>query len=182
MADVEEILTFWFEGDPGLKREKWFQGGPAFDAECRRFLPDWEAARAGERDSWLEAPGSLLAYVLLTDQFPRNLFREDGRAYATDDRALAAARHAVAAGWDDDMGLHERAFLYLPFEHAEDQAAQAESVRLYAGLGDAEYLKYAEVHRDIVQEFGRFPHRNAVLGRASTPAEDAFLKEKGRGF
>lgn len=182
MADPVDILEFWFEGDPEARRDKWFQGGPAFDAECRRFEADWESARRGDLDRWLAAPTSLLAFVLLTDQLPRNLFREDGRAYATDAQALAAAQQAVAHGWDKTMRQHERSFLYLPYEHAEDLAMQAESVRLFRGLGDDHVLEYAQAHYDIVEKFGRFPHRNEMLGRASTDAELAFLEAHGRGF
>lgn len=182
MADASEILAFWFGDDPETVRDEWFKGGPPFDAACRRFEPDWEAARAGRLDGWLAAPTSLLAFVILTDQMPRNLFREDGRAFATDDRALAAARHAVAQGWDRVMRKLERVFLYLPYEHAEDLAAQEECLRLFQGLDDPHFLEYAAAHHRLIERFGRFPHRNAVLGRAPTPEETTFLAEHGRGF
>lgn len=182
MADAADILEFWYEGDPSVKRETWFRGGPTFDDACRRFEPDWEDARAGGRDDWLAAPTSLLAFVILTDQIPRNLFREDGRAHATDAQALAAARLAVTHGWDVVMGKFERVFLYMPFEHAEDLAAQQESVRLFEALGDADYVGYAEAHLRVVERFGRFPHRNGLLGRESTPDEIAFMAEHGKGF
>lgn len=182
MTGPNDILTFWFGDDRTIVRSDWFKGGPAFDEKCRAFLPAWKKARDGSLDAWREAPDSLLAFVVLTDQIPRNCFREDDRAFASDDIALAAARQAVAAGWDRDMTKLERVFLYLPFEHAEDMAMQNESIRLYTALGDAEYLKFAEAHRVIVERFGRFPHRNALLGRANTPEETAFLEEHGRGF
>jgi uncharacterized protein (DUF924 family) len=182
MADPARILDFWFGPDPGEKRAEWFAGGPAFDDLCRQFEPDWRRAAAGALADWLATPEGLLAFVVLTDQIPRNIFREDPRAFATDRAALSAAGLAVRRGWDTAMTLHERAFLYLPFEHAEDMAAQDESVRLYSALGDPEYLKFAEAHRDIIARFGRFPHRNAALRRLSTPAEIAFAETKGRGF
>lgn len=182
MADPVEILRFWYGDDPEAKRDEWFHGGPSFDEQCRRFRPDWEAARAGELDGWLTAPTSLLAFVLLTDQIPRNMFRDDGRAYATDAQALAAAQRAVAHGWDLVMRKRERQFLHLPFEHAEDLAMQAECLRLFRALGDDELVGYAQAHYDIIERFGRFPHRNAMLGRTSTPEELAFVAEHGRGF
>lgn len=182
MPDPSDILEFWYRGDPDSIWDKWFHGGPEFDEACRKFEPDWEAARSGALDGWLAAPTSLLAYVLLTDQIPRNVFREDGRAYATDARALAAARHAVDHGWDLVMRKLERLFLYLPYEHAEDLATQRECVRLYEKLGDPHYVGFAESHLRIVEQFGRFPHRNGMIGRVSTPEEEAFLTEHGRGF
>lgn len=182
MADPVEILRFWYGDDPDKKWDVWFKGGPAFDDACRRFEPDWDRARAGDLEGWRDAPTSLLAYVLLTDQIPRNIFREDGRAYATDVLALAAARHAVAQGWDKVMRKLERLFLYLPYEHAEDMATQDACVALYEDLGDPQYVEYAESHRRLIRRFGRFPHRNVMLGRTSTPEEAAFLAEHGRGF
>lgn len=182
MTTPADILTFWYGDDRGETREAWFKGGPAFDAECAAFLPAWELARDGALDDWQASPESLLAFVILTDQIPRNCFRKDGRAHATDAAALDAARQAVAAGWDQEMSLLERVFLYLPFEHAEDITMQTESVRLFSALGVDSYLQFAESHRAVIERFGRFPHRNALLGRADTPAETAFMKEHGRGF
>lgn len=182
MADAADILAFWFGDDPDVERKAWFEGGPAFDDECRRFLPDWEDLRAGGREGWRAAPSSLLAYVVLADQIPRNCFREDGRAFATDAAALAAARHAVAQGWDMVMRRNERLFLYLPYEHAEDLAMQDESMRLFGGLGDAYLLEFAEKHRDLIRRFGRFPHRNAMVGRTDTAEEAAFMAAHGRGY
>lgn len=182
MAEFEDVLTFWYGGDPTVARDDWFHGGPEFDEACRAFAGDWREAQAGALDAWLDAPRSLLAYVILTDQIPRNIFREDPQTFATDEQALAAARRAVEQGWDRDMLLLERLFLYLPYEHSEDIGVQKESVRLYESLGDANYLKFAQAHYDIVARFGRFPHRNDVLGRDSTAEERAFLDEHGRGF
>lgn len=182
MAEPADILAFWFGDDPDLKRDAWFKGGPDFDAACRRFEPDWGRARTGALDDWLRAPKRLLAFVILTDQIPRNIFRDDARTHATDAQALAAAQRAVAAGWDAAMTKQERVFLYLPYEHAEDLAVQDESVALFRSLDDPDLAQYAVAHRDIVARFGRFPHRNVMLGRATTAAEAAFLAEHGRGF
>lgn len=177
-----DILTFWFGEQPYQMREAWFHGGPAFDAECRAFEAIWESARNGALTSWLAEAESLLAFVVLTDQIPRNIFREDSRSFATDSIALAAAKTAITKGWDKTMNPFQRMFLYLPFEHSEVQEMQDESVRLYTDLGGAQWLEFAEKHRMLIQQFGRFPHRNAVLGRASTPAELAFMETQGRGF
>ncbi len=182
MAEPGDILAFWFGDDPDAVRQDWFEGGPAFDAACRRFRPAWEAARAGDFDDWRRAPSSLLAYVILTDQIPRNLYRKDARAFQTDDQALAAARLAIRHGWDRVMRKQERLFLYLPFEHAEDLATQEESLRLYQDLGEANYVEYAQAHLDLIRRFGRFPHRNVLLGRESTAEEIAFMAEHGRGY
>ena len=182
MADPVEILAFWYGGDPDIERENWFRGGPDFDDACRRFQPDWEAALAGGLTAWRAAPSSLLAYIILTDQIPRNIFREDGRAFATDALARSAARHAVAHGWDRVMRKLERLFLYMPFEHSEDLADQAECRRLFVGLGDPKYVGYAQQHQELIERFGRFPHRNALLERPSTAEEMAFMEAHGRGY
>lgn len=182
MTTPEDILTFWYGDDRTEAREAWFKGGPAFDVACANFLPAWEAARDGALEDWRTAPESLLAYVILTDQIPRNCFRKDGRAHATDAQALDAARQAVAAGWDAEMSMLERVFLYLPFEHAEDMDMQTESVRLFTALGVDSYRQFAAAHQAVIERFGRFPHRNVLLGRTDTPAEIAYMKEHGRGF
>jgi len=181
-ASPESILQFWF-GPPPLKRhEAWFHGGPAFDRACARFQGDWEEALAGGLLDWLDAPRTALAHIVLTDQFPRNLFREDGRAHATDHLARKTAFDVVARGWDKDMHDLERVFVYLPYEHSEDLAVQRESVRLYTELGLESNISYAQAHLDVIERFGRFPHRNVMLGRHSTPEELAFIAEKGRGW
>ena len=182
MADAADILAFWYGEDPDTAREEWFEGGPAFDDLCRRFQPDWEDARAGGRAGWVDAPSSLLAFVILTDQIPRNLFRKDERAFATDARARAATRHALVHGWDQVMRPLERLFLYLPLEHSEDLRDQRDCVRLYEAMGVERYVEYARKHLELIERFGRFPHRNVMLGRTSTADEEAFLEAKGRGF
>jgi uncharacterized protein (DUF924 family) len=191
------ILDFWF-GPPGtaahgLPRSCWFEKNPAFDAEVRRrFLADWEAAAAGRRDAWLDAPRDALALVILLDQFPRNMFRGEARAFASDARALRVASRMIDQGFDCGMRPVERWFIYLPFEHAESLAMQERSLALFGGLltdadssiaGDfASAYDYARRHHAVIARFGRFPHRNAVLGRASTPEEQEFLRQPGSGF
>jgi uncharacterized protein (DUF924 family) len=190
-----EVLDFWFAPpaapEHGRPRACWFAKSPAFDAEIRaRFLGTHEAARSGALDAWAERPLSALALAVVLDQFPRNLFRGDPRAFAADAQALALARAAVAAGFDRALTLVERCFLYLPFEHAEDLAAQRASLRLFAALAaaagwdawGASTFAYAMRHYAVIERFGRFPHRNAVLGRTSTDAERAFLAWPGATF
>lgn len=187
-----DILDFWF-GKPdseeyGRPRKCWFEKNPAFDEEIRRrFLPLLEAAAAGQRDDWASQPESLLALIVLLDQFPRNLFRDTPRAFATDGMALALAQQAVAEGFDVRLRPLQKVFVYLPFEHSEEIAMQDRSVALFtalAGNGEefASYLDYAERHREVIRRFGRFPHRNAILGRASTPEEIEYLARPGAGF
>jgi uncharacterized protein (DUF924 family) len=171
-------LEFWFRG--GETRKQWFGENAAFDAEIRtRFLALHEEAASGARAHWRNSPGECLALILALDQFPRNLFRGDARAYASDALALEAARHAVDAGFDVAMLEVERMFVYLPFEHSENLADQERSLALFAGNPNYDW---AVRHWKIVQRFGRFPHRNAVLGRQSTPAEIEFLKQPGSSF
>ncbi len=184
MDDPEELLAFWFgaPGDPEYDtgRAVWFEPRHAFDAALRdRFLDHHEAAAAGRLDHWMAAPRSCLALIVALDQLPRNLFRNDPRSYATDEQALAVARHAVARGFDRDMRALERTFVYLPFEHCEDVATQRQCVVLMGQLGyhsrGVRALDSAVRHLAIVARFGRFPHRNVILGRASTPEEIEFL-------
>jgi uncharacterized protein (DUF924 family) len=184
---AEEILEFWFgrPGDPEFDkgREVWFKPSRRFDEDIRtRFFADYEAARKGVYDAWMGDARSCLALIVLVDQLPRNLFRDSPRSYESDDKALGIARHAVARGFDKPLRPIERAFLYLPFEHAEDLAAQQQGVALFQGLGNAEQLEYAEQHMRIVKRFGRFPHRNAILGRTSTPEEVEFLRGPNSTF
>ncbi|MDB5510969.1 MAG: hypothetical protein JWR08_452 [Enterovirga sp.] len=170
----EAVVAFWQEAGPGA----WFTKSTAFDALCRsRFLPAYEAAARGELSSWERDATGALALLILLDQMPRNMFRGQPRTWATDPLALAAAERAVARGFDLEVPEALRGFFYLPFMHAEDMAAQERSVALYEERGSADSLTWARHHRDIVARFGRFPHRNAVLGRVSTPEELAFLDE-----
>ncbi len=175
-----EVLRFWFQGvrsDP-----RWFRKDAAFDREIRdRFLSLYEQAAVGALSAWRDAPGECLALVILLDQFPRNMFRGEARAFAADALAREAAREIVSRGWDRAMGESERLFAYLPFEHSERLADQDLACDLMKDF-DAEQLDYALRHREIIRRFGRFPHRNAALGRASTPDETEFLKQPGSGF
>ena len=194
-AHWTEILDFWFappdSPEHGRPRASWFQKSDAFDAEIReRFLATHEAARDGALDAWRARPLSALALAVALDQFPRNLFRGDPRAFAADARALEHARGVVAAGFDRALLPVQRCFAYLPFEHAEDLAAQRESLRLFESIcaespGDpnaASTLTYAMRHYAVIERFGRFPHRNAILGRSSTPEELDFLQQPGSSF
>jgi len=184
MGRVEEILEFWFGASANARRERarvWFVPDPVFDQACTAgFLADHERAAAGELDDWKDEPRSLLALTLLLDQFPRNIFRGTARAFATDRQALALAKDAVAREFDLALPPIQRVFLYLPFEHSENLNDQSESVRLFRQLAAqdpamAGYLKYAEQHMEVIRRFGRFPHRNAILGRISTPEEAKFI-------
>ncbi|CAM5765755.1 DUF924 family protein [Bosea minatitlanensis] len=171
-----EILAFWHEAGP----EKWFAKDAGFDAEIgRRFRPAYEAAAAGRLDGWQETPEGAYALLILLDQFPRNLFRGSPQAFATDAKALEVARHAIAKGFDKSYEPPERRFFYLPFMHSEALHDQERCVALCAAADDAEGVKFAEIHRDIIRDFGRFPHRNAVLGRETTPEEQSFLDDGG---
>ncbi|MBI5912110.1 MAG: DUF924 domain-containing protein [Betaproteobacteria bacterium] len=190
-ADFREVLDFWFgpAGSPefGNPREAWFRKSDEFDDAIRaRFLDLHRRAADGQMQPWQAAPDSLLALILALDQFPRNLFRGSSRAFATDAQALAAAQMAVARGHDRALLPVQRWFIYLPFEHAEDLALQRRCLELFEGLrGDpdsASTIDYARRHYEIISRFGRFPHRNAVLGRISTPEEIEFLKQPGSGF
>lgn len=175
MSDPVEVLDFWISE---IGPKGWFSGGEAVDMACRdRFLDLWQAAHDGGLEHWVEGPAGTLAYLVLTDQFPRNMFRGQARAFATDARARAAARRAVALGWDIAVPEPERTFFYLPFGHSEDLSDQEWSVELHAArmVEDAEYLLHARAHREIIARFGRFPFRNAALGRATTPEEQDFL-------
>jgi uncharacterized protein (DUF924 family) len=181
-ADREQVLGFWFAPE---RRKQWFEVSPDFDEEVRHVLgPPHEQAAAGRLEGWRDNPDGCLALCILLDQAPRNIFRGTPRAYATDPQARAVARHAVERGFDLALADKDRRmFLYLPLEHSEELADQELCVALCRErIDDPEYLRYAERHREIVQRFGRFPHRNAILGRESTPEEEAFLKEPLSSF
>src|ERR1700722_7406350 len=173
-----EIVSFWSEA----RADKWFEQDESFDQAIRlRFLLTYEAAANGELIAWEESVEGALALVLLLDQFPRNMFRGDARAFATDALARAVADRALARGFDQATDLALRPFFYLPFMHSEALIDQDRSVSLYEALGETEQLRYATEHRDVVQRFGRFPHRNRALGRDTTRAEEAFLEADGFG-
>lgn len=184
---IRAINAFWFgeadAPDYGRDREVWFKKDAAFDAQVQeRFLRVVEAARAGQLDVMAESPEGAVALVVVLDQFPRNIYRGDSRAFASDAHALRIARAALAKGFDQEVMPVMRKFLYLPFEHSEDLDDQERAVDLFKALGDDTGLDWAIKHYDIIKRFGRFPHRNAVLGRLSTPEEKAFLTQPGSAF
>ena len=173
---ADEVLKFWF----GLDRKAWFEKNPALDEEIRQyFLPDYELGAAAMLGSWKEAPGSCLALVVLLDQFPRNMFRDSARAFAADPLARDAACTILDQGWDQAMTPDERMFAYLPFEHSEALQDQELSLKLFEGNANFEW---ARKHWEIIRRFGRFPHRNAALGRESTSEEIEFLRQSGSSF
>ena len=172
----QAVLAFWRAAGP----DKWFTKDDALDAEIRaRFLPTYEAAAAGQFACDSDPEGAL-ALVIVLDQFPRNMFRNDARAFAADPLARQVTTRAIDRGFDRQVVLAERSFFYLPFEHSEALADQERCITLNRASGDADALKWAELHADIIRRFGRFPHRNKVLGRVTTPEEQAFLD--GGGF
>jgi uncharacterized protein (DUF924 family) len=190
--DAQAVLEFWF-GAPqlpeyGAKRDAWFRKDPAFDALiARSFGPTIETALAGGLEAWDESARGTLARIVVLDQFTRNAFRDTPRAFAGDVFALAAARRLVAEGGDQALSPLERSFVYLPFEHAEDLAAQDEGMQLFTVLARQhpdmqESVRWSVLHRDVIARFGRFPHRNEVLGRISTAEEIAFLEQPGSRF
>jgi uncharacterized protein (DUF924 family) len=172
---VADVLAFWREAGPA----KWFKKDAAFDAQFReRFLAGHEAAVRGELQDWLGSADGALALLILLDQFPRNAFRGSERMFASDAQALEVARRALAAGFDQQVDQALRNFFYLPLMHSESLPDQQRAVALTEPLG-ADAHRFALLHRDIIERFGRFPHRNAVLGRATTPQEQAFLDDGG---
>jgi uncharacterized protein (DUF924 family) len=177
---VTDILQFWF-GVPDQKA--WFVADPSFDrAITEAFGELILPATAGTLDDWAATPDGATALLLLLDQFPRNVHRGTPRAFASDAKAREVARDVLEAGLDQQVLVERRAFFYLPFEHSERLVDQDLCCRLMAELGDAELLDYAERHRQVIRRFGRFPHRNRILGRTSTAEEEAFLLEPGSSF
>ncbi len=176
----EEVLSFWFEE---LTPEQWFSPTPALDAQCeRRFAPTHQHLARGVPDTWSSSPERRLATIILLDQLPRNIYRGTALAFATDGLALAEARLAVDTGDHLKVAADKRAFFYLPFEHSENLTDQETAVALFTALGHPLYLDYAIRHAEVIRTFGRFPHRNAMLGRPSTAAEAAYLAQPGAGF
>lgn len=190
-SEAAHLLEFWFGEQQGgftdaAHRQRWFMGGSEFDAECRRaFAACHEQAQAGKLEHWHQSAAGSLAFIVLCDQIPRNIYRDSALAFSTDSEALVTARQLVDAGSDQNFGFDKRAFLYLPFEHSESLLDQHTSVGLFTALRDqtpqgerhltGSYLQHAHQHRDTIMRFGRFPHRNAALGRTSTAAELEYL-------
>ncbi len=198
-AGAGEVLDFWFadaaDGREALARRNrvWFRGGAPFDGECtRHFAATLEAAKSGELEHWKESPHGRLALIILLDQLSRNIYRGTPAAFQQDGQALAACRDGIEQGHDAQLSPMERSFFYMPLEHAEDREVQALSVRLFESLAKEsseewrELLEanagYARQHREIVEKFGRFPHRNALLQRDSSAAEEAYLADDAPRF
>jgi uncharacterized protein (DUF924 family) len=165
-----EVLKFWF----ALTYDDWWKGSPEVDHRIReQFLKLWEEKRQLPADAFLTDPLTAIAAVVLFDQFPRNMFRGHADQFSTDHLALAIAKAAVDQDLDKSLAPDERSFLYMPFQHSENLADQNQSILLFTELGDARQLPFAKKHHDIIERFGRFPHRNAMLGRAPRPDEIA---------
>ena len=191
-GEAASVIDFWFgiptDPDYGKDRKAWFAKDVAFDAEeRRRFGATIEQGLRGELEGWSDEPRSAVAQILVLDQLTRNAFRDTPRAFAGDARALAAASRMIGERSDEALPTFMRAFVYMPFEHAEGLAMQDEAVRLFTRLvaedpAEGSKLDYAHRHRAVIERFGRFPHRNAILGRQSTAEEIEFLKLPGSGF
>ncbi|HEV2594486.1 MAG TPA: DUF924 family protein [Sphingomicrobium sp.] len=165
----DEVCNFWF----CLGQDRWFNGDPTLDLQVKqKFVTLWAAKRQLPVESFLDEPLTALAGIILFDQFPRNMFRGNAEQFATDNLAVAIAKAAIDKGFDEQFAPDKRAFIYLPFEHSEDIADQNRSILLFTALADPRYLRFAKLHHDIVQRFGRFPHRNVMLGRAPRTDEE----------
>ncbi|KAM3099414.1 DUF924 family protein [Phormidesmis sp. 146-12] len=190
MSQIEAILNFWFgeiaEDGQFNYRKEWFIKNPEFDEQVKPFQSTYEQAAQGQLDTWLESPQGCLALVLLLDQVPRNLFRGQPKSFATDAKALSVTQTALSQGFDQALPPVQRFFLYMPLEHSEDLEHQHQSVSLFHQFVDDPVLRdtydYAIRHRDVIERFGRFPHRNQILDRPSTPQEVEFLKQPGSSF
>ena len=177
---IEEVLKFWFDD---ISPDDWFESDDAVDGHIReRFRELHETLREQVPESWRNSARGCLAAVIVLDQFSRNMYRGTSRAFTADGAALSLAKEALVRGFDRDLSIDERKFLYLPFEHSESPADQARSIELFATLGSELDLDYARRHKEIIDRFGRFPHRNAATGRISTPEEIEFIKESGSSF
>jgi uncharacterized protein (DUF924 family) len=182
---IRDVLDFWFlplgHPDHGKSREVWWSGPPEFDAEIReRFSAAFERAIDGAFDHWRQSPDGALALILLCDQFPRNMHRRSAHAFAGDGKALETARLALARSYPTAFNLTLRLFFYMPFQHSEELVDQELGCALFAAFEDAETMKHAIEHRDLISRFGRFPHRNDVLGRTCTEEELDYLKDAKR--
>lgn len=180
---MDRVEEFWFGPDANTEHPWWFQRSDALDASiAAEFTPDVEAAARGLHDALADTPRGAVVLCILLDQFPRHIWRGTARAFEADPKALEVARRAVDRTFDHALTPAQRLFLYLPFEHAEDMAAQDRAVALFQATGHPVWIDFAERHRAIVARFGRFPHRNAALGRETTPEEAEFLKQPGSSF
>jgi uncharacterized protein (DUF924 family) len=187
MSSIDEILDFWFaqgkEAEYAQRRRVWFRKDPSFDQAIRtRFRTDYEQAAAGKLNDWQESAQGCLALILLLDQFPRNMFRGEAQSFATDDQALKVAQYAIAQGFDQKLPPIRRMFIYLPFEHSENVEHQHQAVQWMQQLQIEDVTAYAIKHRAVIERFGRFPHRNKILGRLNTAEEEEFLQQPGSSF
>lgn len=187
MTKPQDILDFWFlpKTDPnyGKSRKEWFTKNEEFDTKIKKkFLEAFEKAEAGQYLEWTETKDGCIALIILFDQFPRNMFRGSPRAFSTDAKALAITKHTLETGFYNECTFHEMQFATLPFEHSEKIDDQEMSVKLFTEMDDPGLIDYAQRHYDIIKRFGRFPHRNATLGRKSTPEEIEFLKTPNSSF
>lgn len=172
----DDIISFWRNAGT----DRWFTADAGFDTEVReRFHALWQEARDGGHSGWEKTPEGMLALILVLDQFPRNMFRGSAEAFATDPQALALAKRAIELGMDQRIGTDLRAFVYMPLMHSEEPKDQLRCVEVFRAFGNANNLAFAEIHADIIRRFGRFPHRNTVLGRQTTAEEAAFLADGG---
>lgn len=183
MHDIRgDVINFWFEE---TKPQQWFQVNEEFDALItERFTDAYEKAAAGIFDDWRNDSDGVLALCILLDQMPRNMFRGTPKAFATDNKALVMAKYAISKGLDQVLSVTKRRFVYLPFEHSENLNDQRRSVELFEKIKNDDPLgyEYAVKHLDVIEEYGRFPHRNKILGRENTPEEEAYLAQPGAGF
>jgi len=180
IAAPEDVVGFWFHE---LSPKEWYGAPASVDAEITaQFGDTYDALKDDVPADWLEGVEGFLAAILVLDQFPRNMFRGSALAFATDAQALALSKRAIAEGIDRQLPPEQRCFVYIPFQHSEDLADQRRSLELFTALGNPENLDFAKRHEAIIARFGRFPHRNASLGRSSTPEEETFLKQPGSSF
>jgi uncharacterized protein (DUF924 family) len=176
VLSAADVVAFWREAGP----DRWFNKDPAFDKQIHdRFFDTYEAAAAGKLSDWEQSANGALALLILLDQFPRNMFRGHAQAFESDPLAREVADRAIARGFDHEVPQSERQFFYMPFMHSEDVADQQRCIGLSRAAGDEHLVRYAELHADIIRRFGRFPHRNVLLGRTTTPEEQAFLDDGG---
>lgn len=187
MSSIDEILDFWFaqgkEAEYTQRRRVWFRKDPSFDQAIRTcFQTVYEQAAAGKLNDWQESAQGCLALILLLDQFPRNMFRGEAQSFATDDQALKVAQYAIAQGFDQELPPIRRMFIYLPFEHSENVEHQHQAVQWMQQLQIEDVTAYAIKHRAVIERFGRFPHRNKILGRLNTAEEEEFLQQPGSSF
>lgn len=180
LKTARNILDFWFDESV---EPMWFKKDAAFDRQVEEnFLDTYELAARGGLANWKDRPKETLALIILLDQFPRNMFRNSSRAFATDKLAVELTKYAISRNFDADLSIKERIFLYMPLMHSERLEDQEKAIEVYTQLGKEDNLEYALKHKEIIDRFGRFPHRNKILGRESTAAEKLFLSQPGSSF